>query len=59
MTNEELKPCPFCGGIASWCTVGTDDGLVAVVGCDECPASIDCDGEYALESAVDLWNKRV
>lgn len=56
--NEELKPCPFCGNSASWCTMAEEGSLIAVVGCDTCPASIDCEGEYALESAVDLWNRR-
>lgn len=41
--KENLKPCPFCGGIASICeSEDGEDGLneIWIVGCTECLAEM-------------------
>lgn len=53
--NENLKPCPFCGGKA--CAL-TRNRITFYVKCSKCYAMIDriCETE---EEAVELWNRRV
>ena len=50
MTNEELKPCPFCGGEAS--AISPDE-----VGCfnGECPSEPHV---WAETEAIAAWNTR-
>ena len=52
--NDELKPCPFCGGtpIVSGC----DDTLWSVI-CKKCAASIDYN--ETKQEAIEEWNRRV
>ena len=52
--NDELKPCPFCGGtpIVSGC----DDTLWFVV-CKECNALIGY--KETKQEAIEAWNSRV
>lgn len=50
---EELKPCPFCGGVASLC-YEEDEGVY--VKCTGCQIKI----EFATnEEAIEAWNRRV
>lgn len=51
-TNEELKPCPFCGGkdIRIW------DTSTPWVQCWDCLASTACGN--TLEEAIKYWNRR-
>lgn len=52
--NDELKPCPFCGGHAI--IDGCDDTLWIVV-CNACNASIGY--KETKEEAIEAWNIRV
>lgn len=63
-TNNELLPCPFCGGKAAISTNHSeslwshDVVLWTQVSCESCEASMPqtCDG-YEVE-AVEAWNTR-
>ena len=52
--NDELKPCPFCGGEAI--IDGCDETLWIVI-CKECNASIGY--KETKEEAIEAWNKRI
>lgn len=52
--NDELKPCPFCGGHAI--VDGCDDTLWIVI-CKECNASIGYN--ETKQEAIEEWNLRV
>ena len=52
--NDELKPCPFCGGHAI--IDGCDDTLWIVI-CKECNASIGY--KETKEEAIEAWNRRI
>lgn len=52
--NDELKPCPFCGGEAI--IDGCDDTLWIVI-CKECNASIGY--KETKEEAIEAWNRRI
>lgn len=52
--NDELKPCPFCGGHAI--IDGCDDTLWIVI-CKECNAAIGY--KETKEEAIEEWNRRV
>lgn len=67
MSNEALKPCPFCGGAP----ILEDHRLVWSVTCDGCPASAtgmrapepeeEMPDDYWLKyekSAITAWNRR-
>lgn len=63
--EEELKPCPFCGGNAFGATIAAHSHIIATfmpdyaggafIECAQCGASII--GEKA-ESVIEAWNKR-
>ncbi len=59
--NEELKPCPFCGGkaeIITWNTVGW--AIVYGVMCLKCEVGIEGTFKnYTRAEAIEAWNKRV
>ena len=53
--NNELKPCPFCGGEARL-SEDKDYQIYSVV-CSECDAATN---NYGIkQDAIDAWNKRV
>ena len=58
MTDEQLKPCPFCGGTGEgeW----SDNCCYEWIGCRECGAEgPTVDGKRAgYAEAVRLWNQR-
>lgn len=56
MTNENLKPCPFCGGKAELET--NEDGSMLHVTCTVCYAR--SDNHYAKHKnyVIQDWNKR-
>lgn len=59
--NQELKPCPFCGGdaVSSTCTAGDDEsGYYALhsVHCRECKSATD--DAIGREDAIKIWNTR-
>lgn len=52
--EEELLPCPFCGGKAS--AVDSGVSIAAHVRCDNCHSS---SGDYdTKEEAIAAWNRR-
>lgn len=55
---EWIKPCPFCGGVAtlSW----GNESLGTVVGCDACDVELHEVGNRRQdrENAIRRWNKR-
>lgn len=51
--EEELKPCPFCGGKADICETSSTWSFVS---CYECSAEIR--GDTKAE-AIEAWNRRV
>ena len=52
--NDELKPCPFCGGEA---VISGCDGGDWIVICNVCDASI---GDKGTErEAIEEWNLRI
>lgn len=61
--SDELKPCPFCGGEATFAAHATveemDYGIIcrtmAVIGCDACEF---CMSEETDEEAMARWNAR-
>lgn len=50
--NEELKPCPFCGGKAMSHPYSKDDFTIY---CKDCKAEI---GWREKEEAIKAWNTR-
>lgn len=68
--NENLKPCPFCGGKAYIRNITENNGKchykIVCVECIECKSKTDkriSDGYYGKycsdEEIVELWNRRV
>ena len=63
MSDERLKPCPFCGGEAEVITTKTRQGQTSSVRCSKCsckvtilkPAFYDGDVE---KDTVQAWNTR-
>lgn len=59
MTEQKLKPCPFCGGKAKIFHYEQGDyyNEAFSVYCDNCGASLE---DYDFEEqAIEHWNKRV
>lgn len=56
MNNEDLKPCPFCGGKAKVLGTKYEDGEYYIV-CEKCRVRM---GSYSNpEDAIADWNRRV
>ena len=57
--NQELKPCPFCGGKAGLVDCGLT-GRLKVVQCSDCGARTRAfDPKIKLgQNAIDAWNRR-
>lgn len=54
MAQDELKPCPFCGGEAY---ISDDSDAMYMVHCYECKAEL---GYFKSgDEAVKKWNRRV
>lgn len=51
--NEELKPCPFCGGKAVLVRLGERDDYYVV--CEDC---IVCTDYMSKEKVINVWNSR-
>lgn len=52
MTDEKLKPCPFCGGKA------TINGITLVyIKCTKC--GVETVGYREEDEAIEAWNRRV
>ena len=56
MSEEKLKPCPFCGGQASANESGWQGWWHGWVICKKCEVSIHRDTK---EEAIKIWNQRV
>ena len=57
MTEQKLKPCPFCGGEAKICQ---EKGAYWEVACEDCYASVGVYNCYEDKGeAIEAWNKRV
>jgi Lar family restriction alleviation protein len=54
MTNEELKPCPFCGGKAEMVSDFDDEHYVYCTGCKGGWKTME-----TPEEAAEAWNRRV
>lgn len=65
MSEDVLKPCPFCGGKAEWHCFPLDypnSQVRAYVQCNGCDAEISrdgrtCDSKKLVDSAKEAWNK--
>lgn len=51
--SEELKPCPFCGGM----NIHIWDISTPWVSCNDCLANTAC--ALTKEEAIRIWNRRV
>ena len=54
--DEELAPCPLCGGVAKLeedCNVGSDPYYV--IQCDKCKSNV---GDTDRDKLVHIWNER-
>lgn len=54
---NELKPCPFCGGTASYDYVMIRNELFQKVKCDRCKAQTNIYKEDS-SAAAEAWNRR-
>ncbi len=51
MQENELKPCPFCGGEAEWATKGKH-----WIMCSSC--GVETQYCETAEEAIEAWNRR-
>ena len=58
----ELKPCPFCGGLAFLEPYKARKGYEATIQCEQCLCSMSTitydEEEEAVEAVTEAWNKR-
>lgn len=59
MMNEELKPCPFCGGNAIVAEVDSEEigCKLNMVCCEDC--GISTPGSEDASAVIEIWNKRI
>ena len=55
MNENQVKPCPFCGGEPR-VTRRWDDG--AMIRCSKCPATMDPEYKLSIPAIVEIWNRR-
>lgn len=59
MAEIELKPCPFCGGKATFKNEQFYGCNAVIVICNDCMAkSKYCTGAYLYDQAAEAWNRR-
>lgn len=67
MINEELKPCPFCGGEARYSTIrmcgvpSGDKGYLTEIFCCKCKQGVKnwaLKKDWSIKSAIEAWNRR-
>jgi len=57
MSDEKLKPCPFCGGEAA---VKSRTAYDYVIMCRDCYVNDESNNwSQTKEEAIDAWNRRV
>ena len=56
MTDDELKPCPFCGSKAEIYKYSGKDYHTVWVGCSKCQVGTP---RVRVEKAIEIWNRRV
>jgi Lar family restriction alleviation protein len=54
--NEELKPCPFCGGEARIIDFEDDEYRYYQICCTKCKCKMDA--HIGKHNAIDAWNRR-
>ena len=64
MTNNKLKPCPFCGGKATVFASSEGGVFVICIGCQTRTKTLVDTLQYnkptnAVEKVIEAWNKRV
>lgn len=60
MTEEELKPCPFCGSKDVHLIENDRDKSEVSITCKDCNVWVDhMFDAMSREEAIALWNKRV
>lgn len=57
MKKEELKPCPFCGGLAEAIQIRKGVWYVAC-GNSDCPVNPDTNIFDTETDAIEAWNRR-
>ena len=56
MSEQKLKPCPFCGGEAKLKIIPKYYGDIYWVKCEECNAETPSD--FEKDEAIEAWNRR-
>ena len=57
MSDTELKPCPFCGGVPVWGATTIQGHKYIMCDTEECRMAI-TDGYKAKAAAITAWNTR-
>jgi Lar family restriction alleviation protein len=56
MKPTQLKPCPFCGGVAKLSVFPCDE--TASINCTKCRAGFGKRGPTAKRRVIAAWNRR-
>jgi ssDNA-binding Zn-finger/Zn-ribbon topoisomerase 1 len=56
--SKELKPCPFCGGVAVVRQTRLLGGFTVCCINNDCGVKPSTDRWFAIQLAIDEWNKR-
>ena len=54
---SDLKPCPFCGGLA-YVTPMHITEKIYMVRCWKCKAIVSFEGNEAKKKCIEAWNRR-